>query len=67
MVRRRFTEAAAQNFCLPDTFCGSPTGMASTPLPNSSAAKNEVYQKPVHPTPPVPIRQSSAPAATTME
>ncbi|WFD22280.1 hypothetical protein MEQU1_000946 [Malassezia equina] len=63
MVRRRFTEAAAQNFCLPDTFCGSPTEMASTPLPNSSAAKNEAFPK----TPPVPIRQSSAPAATTME
>ncbi|SHO76796.1 Hypothetical protein MSYG_1135 [Malassezia sympodialis ATCC 42132] len=52
--------------CMSDTLASTPR-MAWRSTPARAAGSGEMSPAPVRPTPPVPIRQSSAPAATMME
>ncbi|WFD26333.1 hypothetical protein MNAN1_001314 [Malassezia nana] len=52
--------ATAQDLCKPDTLSASPAGTRPSRRPPA-------HETATRPTPPVPIRQSSAPVATTME
>jgi len=55
-----------QDLRYPDTLCASPTEMTASPL-SQGVGSHEPTQALARPTPPVPIRQSSAPVAITME